>query len=203
MTGRRMVRIAAIVSSAVVLAGAFATPAAARKGCGKFKPSEPASASGQTGEALEAKIVKVTDKATEKKPITIEFHQDSGAWHPDGSEPMVDNSTFFNFQVVSKKKLALLNLRADWGYPTASDLDYYLFDGTGNEIGSSTAFNPLPAVNQSTGRRGVRVHRGHAGASLRRLHAREPAVLQPHRGGRHAHRVARLIGRVVSLPRRA
>lgn len=154
MTGKRLFRIAAIVSSAAVLAGALAAPAAAGKGCGKFKPSEPASASGQTGEVLETKVVKVTDKATEKKPITIEFHQDPGAWHPDGSEPMVDNSTFFNFQVVSKKKLALLNLRADWGYPTASDLDYYLFDGTGTEIGSSTAFNPLPAVNQSTGGEG-------------------------------------------------
>lgn len=154
MTGRRLFRIAALASSAVVLAGALAAPAAARKGCGKFKPSEPASASGQTGEALEEKVVKVTDKATENKPITIEFHQEPGAWHPDGSEPMVDNSTFFNFQVVSKQKVALLNLHADWGAPTTSDLDYYLFDGTGTEIGSSTAFNPFPPLNPSTGGEG-------------------------------------------------
>lgn len=154
MSGRKLFRIAAVGSSAIVLAGTLAAPAAARKPCGKFKPSEPSSASGQTSEALEAKVVKVTDKATENKPITIEFHQDPGVWTLDGSEPVVDNSTFFNFQVVSKKGVALLNLRAEWRYPTTSDLDYYVFDRSGTEIASSTAFNPVPAVNPSTGGEG-------------------------------------------------
>jgi len=152
MTARRSIRVLAPLVSATLAAGALAAaPVHAAKPCKAFKPVAPQSPSAQADEALDAKVVKLTNKATADKPVTIEFAQPPGLWNPDGSGPIVDNSEFFNFQVLSKASTVELNLHVVWATPSASDIDEYLYSSSGIEVSSSVAFNPAPAVNPSTG----------------------------------------------------
>ncbi|MGH2756670.1 MAG: hypothetical protein ACRDI3_02665 [Actinomycetota bacterium] len=133
----------------------FARPGQSRENdsrrCARFKPVEPNSLSEQRGEAPDAKVIKVTSAATKKKPITIEFEHGPGFWIPD-EVPVIEDSAFFNVQVFGKD--SVLNVRTEWatiGDQSRSDIDLYLFDSSGSQIGVSNTFNPLPPLNESDG----------------------------------------------------
>jgi hypothetical protein len=156
MNAYKSARAAAAALAVLVAVSMLSTSgvAQAAKGCPKYKPKPPASESGNAEAATKAKAHKVTDKATEKKPLVVEYHQDPGAWTVDGSTPIVDTSSFHNFQLVTKKKNPVLTVRAEFMYPTASDLDFYLFDAFGNQAGASASFSPYPPANPDNGGEG-------------------------------------------------
>jgi hypothetical protein len=138
-----------------LLAGSLvaAIPAQAKKSCKPFKPGAPQSPSAEAEEAVDAEVNKVTDKATEKKPLTVEFTQAPGMW-ADAETAVVEGSEFLNFQVISKSASATLTIHVEWATPTASDIDEYLYASSGSLIAESTAFNPYPPLNESTGGEG-------------------------------------------------
>jgi hypothetical protein len=150
----RTLKRACVVGLIAIVAGVLVPSGAVAKKCSAYKPAPPSSASANAEEAPSIKAHKVTDKATEKKPVTIEFAQEPGLWNPDGSEPIVDTSQFHNFQFESKKSSFLVHIRAEWMYPTASDLDFYLFNEDGIEVTSSATFSPFPPLNPGTGGEG-------------------------------------------------
>jgi hypothetical protein len=152
-TRRAIGVIASLLCVALVSGALVTTPAHAGKSCKPFKPKAPQSPSAEKDEALDAKVIKLTDKATEKKPVTVEFSQGPGVWL-DAENALVENSEFFNFQVVSKAAMVELNLHVQWPTPSASDIDEYLFDAKGVQVAESNAFNPFPPLNQSTGGEG-------------------------------------------------
>lgn len=138
--------VGALMAGTVVLAG----PAHAR-GCKSYKPVAPASDSSQADEALDAKVIKVTSKATKKKPIVVEFSHGPGFWSVDGTA-VIEDSVFFNLQVLdSAKKLGVQTEWAAIGGRSKSDIDLYLYDSNGAQVADSTTFNPEPALNPSTG----------------------------------------------------
>lgn len=160
MSVSRSFRGIAVVASAAMVLGAFAAaPAEAKKkkkSCPAFQPVEPTSDSGEKAEALEAEIVKVTDKATADKPIVIEYEHGPALWETATQTPIVEDTAFFNFQVQTKKPGAGLHLEMTWPTPSESDIDMYLYD-TGARAASSGAFNPapVPGVFDASGNGGM------------------------------------------------
>jgi hypothetical protein len=155
VSGARLVRVLLVgcVMGAMVLV--VAPPGlSTEKGssrCPRFHPGEPKSDSSQADEALDAKVIKLTPTATKKKPITIEFSHGPGFWIPE-EVPVIEDSAFFNVQVLAED--AVLNMRTQWATTadqSRSDIDLYLFDSSGDQIGVSNTFNPLPPLNQSDG----------------------------------------------------
>ncbi|MDQ4065118.1 MAG: hypothetical protein M3161_03635 [Actinomycetota bacterium] len=156
MTAVKRIDVVAVGSLAVLLIAGLAPThgLAAAKKCGAYKPAPPSSASANAATAADSEVHAVTEKNTEKNPLVVEYHQDPGLWTIDGSSALVDTSTFHNFQLATKTKIAVLNVRAEFRYPTTSDLDFYLFDRLGNEVGASASFSPLPALNPDNGGEG-------------------------------------------------
>jgi len=127
----RTLRIARFVAigAAIALVGAtFASPAVAKKG---KKLKCPAFASAVEG-AAEAKVLKVTPKATEEKPVVVEYE------HGPALYPETEH-VYANVQVFGSGGLYILQ-----EFDNHSDIDLYLFDGAGEEVASSGAFNPAP-----------------------------------------------------------
>ena len=148
MRSHRTIRTIAVLASAAMVFGAFAAgPAEAKKkkkkkpaACAPFVASEPATDSGQGAEAAEAKTVQVTTAATEEKPVVIEYEHGPALWETLTQTPIQEDTVFHNFQVVGTGGL---HLRMEWP-GTESDIDMYLFDGSGTRVASSGAFNPVP-----------------------------------------------------------
>ncbi|MGI8407379.1 MAG: hypothetical protein ACR2L3_02585, partial [Actinomycetota bacterium] len=160
MSVSRSFRGIAVVASASMVLGAFvAAPAEAKKkkSCPAFQAVEPVSDSGETAEALEAEVVKVTDKATADKPIVIEYEHGPALWDTATQTPIVEDTTFFNFQVQSKKPAPGLHLEMTWPTPSESDIDMYLYDAAGARVASSGASNlaPVPGVLDAGGNGGM------------------------------------------------
>ncbi len=160
MSVSRSFRGIAVIASAAMVLGAFvAAPAEAKKkkSCPAFQAVEPVSDSGQTAEALEAEVVKVTDKATADKPIVIEYEHGPALWEDLTQTPIVEDTAFFNFQVQSKKPAPGLHLEMTWETPSESEMDMYLYDATGTRIAASNAFNaaPVPGVFDAGGNGGT------------------------------------------------
>ena len=141
----RSVRTFAVLASAGLIVGAFAAgPADAAKKKKKPFACAPATAavpaegnSSNAEEAAEAEVVNVTAAATEEKPLVIEYE------HGAALDPVIEDTLYFAFQVVSKTPGAGLYLKMEW--PGAeSDMDMYMYDASGAEVASSGAFNPLP-----------------------------------------------------------
>ena len=135
-------------------------PAAAKKkpkGCPTFAPVEPNSPSGETAEALETPVVKVTDKATAEAPIVIEYEHGMALWNTATQEPIVEDTVFFNFQVESKKAAPGLYIFQEWAAHPPSDMDLYLYDGLGEQVASSGSANAFPVhvPTQETGAWGL------------------------------------------------
>ena len=160
MSISRSYRGIAVMASAAMVLGAFvAAPAEAKKkkGCPAFSAAEPVSDSGQTTEALEAEVVKVTDKATAEAPIVIEYEHGAAFWETATQTPVIEDTTFFNFQVESKQAAPGLHVEMTWGTPSESDIDMYVYDATGTRIASSGAANqaPVPGVTDAGGNGGM------------------------------------------------
>jgi hypothetical protein len=160
MKNGRIVRSLALIATASLVLGAFAAvPADAKKrkkkpkGCATFAPVEPqGSASGETAEALEAPVVQVTSAATEEAPIVTEYEHGPALWETLTQTPIQEDTQFFNFQVVGEGGL---HLRME--FAEDSDIDLYLYDGTGARVASSGAANqaPVPGVLDSNGNGGI------------------------------------------------
>src|SRR5688500_17199738 len=143
MTSVRIARLAAAGVAFALVAGVMAAPAAGAKGkalkCGAF-------ASG-VEEAAEAELVKVTPKATEAKPVTIEYE------HAASLSPVSTEHIYYNVQVYGPSSGLYILQEFD----DHSDIDLYLYDGAGEEVASSGAFNPapIPGVTDAGGNGGT------------------------------------------------
>ncbi|MGH2694637.1 MAG: hypothetical protein ACRDJJ_07430 [Actinomycetota bacterium] len=123
--------VAVTASVALVFSALWATPAEAQK----KKIKCPAFSAGYE-DAAEAETIKVTDKATEKKPVTVEFD------HPPSLVAVADDYKYYNVQIFSKARQTGLYIREEFN--EVSDIDLFLYDEGGEEVASSGAFNPAP-----------------------------------------------------------
>ena len=115
--------VAALVLSATVVPTAHAGK---KLKCGQF--------SSGVEDAAEAELVKITPKATEEKPVVIEYE------HGPALYPASTESLYFNIQSFGPSSGLYILQEFD----NHSDIDLYLYDGAGEEVASSGAFNPLP-----------------------------------------------------------
>ncbi|MFN2390061.1 MAG: hypothetical protein ABR575_10715 [Actinomycetota bacterium] len=162
-----MAATAALALAGSALGATAASAAKKKPPCPKFAPVAPTTDSQQADEAVEAPIIKLTDRHTEKMPLVIEYEHGTALWAPAGGIPIQEDTEFFNFQIYSRKPTAGLHLRMEWpepelthgaGLPSPSDIDMLLYDSDGNEIDSSQALNaaPVPGVTDAGGRGGNR-----------------------------------------------
>jgi hypothetical protein len=137
--------VAVAASIALVFAAFWAGPAEAAK---RKRVKCPAFTAGYE-DAAEAELVKVTDKATEKKPVVVEYE------HAAALSPVADEYLYYNVQLYSRAKATGLYILQEFNED--SDIDLYLYDSAGEEVASSGAFNPLPipGVTDSGGNGGV------------------------------------------------
>lgn len=148
----RFIRVLVCASTVALLLGAFSVPAAqAAKKCPKFKPVAPNSPAEAAAEAPKQTIAKVTDKHTAEAPLVIEYEHGPGLWNTATQEPIEDDTKFFNIQILSKAAAPALNIRQEWGTPSLSDMDLYLYDAAGEEVAVSGAANvaPVPIPGQT------------------------------------------------------
>lgn len=173
MTGRYM-RVLAVVASAAMILGALVAPADAKKKkkkkkkkdkvtCQAYTPAEPISDSHETAEALDAEVIKLTEKHTEEAPLVVEYEHGAALWfmvNPTdplgGQAPAQEDTVFFNVQNYGKNPSAGIYARIDWPAPSPSDMDLYMYDVTGTQVAASGASNqaPLPVFGFDAGGRG-------------------------------------------------
>ncbi len=115
---------------------------AASRSCRPFKPvpinNDEAP---DKDEVLKTKVLKVTDKATESKPLTIEYRQGAGQGFPlHQGDPFFQDNTYFNLQIDSSRREVGLYVRTEWPTPSPSDIDMYLYT-FGELVGWSEAWN--------------------------------------------------------------
>ena len=158
----KWVRTIGVVASAGLIAGALVggvSPAQAAKKCKKFKPASTfASDSEAQADAAKAKVKKITDKYTSKKPLTISYTHGPAFWlqaDPEdptaGQRPAVEDTKWFNFQVDSKKKFVGLYLRQEWAATPVSDMDLYLYDRNGNQAAVAGDLNQAEGTPLDSG----------------------------------------------------
>ncbi len=143
----RTARTTAVLAIAALVIGAFvALPAEAAKKkkalkCSPFAPAVEG--------AAESPVVKITPKATEEKPVVIEFeHGPAGP-----SQAGLDEWQYFNIQIFGPA--SGLHIREE--FSDRHDIDLYLYDAAGEEVDSSGGFNtaPIPGVTDAGGRAGT------------------------------------------------
>jgi hypothetical protein len=165
MQARKSVKIAGVITSAALVVGALAagSPVDARvKRCKKFKPAVPITDAETRDDAPKAKVVKVTDKYTQKKPLKINYDHGPAFWFitdpvdAEGQRPAVEDTKWFNIQVDSKKKLVGVFVRQEWAATPVSDMDLYMYDKYGSQAASSGDFNQVQGtpLNSGTGGQG-------------------------------------------------
>ena len=139
----RSVRTLAVLASAGLIVGAFAAgPAdAAKKKKKKPKALSCAPATPGIEAAAEAPFVKVTEAATEEKPIVVEFEHPQSLVQEHEALPDTQDEKYVNIQVVSK---ASQGLYIKEEFNNRHDIDLYLYNAAGEEVASSGAFNPAP-----------------------------------------------------------
>ena len=128
----RPIRAVALVAVLALAAGSVLMPVA-HAGKKKKALKCPAFASAVEG-AEEAELFKVTPKATEEKPVVIEYEHGS-AFPGPGQEHL-----YFNIQVYGPASGLYIRQEFD----NQSDIDLYLYDAAGEEVASSGAFNFAP-----------------------------------------------------------
>lgn len=152
MMGRISKSLFLLAVGALVAAALVSAPAAAAAACPKYKPQEPVSDSENRAEAVLAKVVKVTDKATEAKPLVIEYDHGPAFWFiqdpvdAEGQRALVEDTKWFNIQVQSKARDVGLYIRQQWDPNSPDDFDLYLYDKSGGAYGQSATFNWAEAV---------------------------------------------------------
>ncbi|MFN2526842.1 MAG: hypothetical protein ABR505_11365 [Actinomycetota bacterium] len=143
--------LAGLVASAVV-----AAPTAAAAACPKYKPKEPVSDSENRADAQLAKVVKITDKATEAKPLVIDYEHGPAFWFiqdpvdGEGQRALIEDTKWFNIQVDSKARDVGLYIRQQWEPNSPDDMDLYLYDKSGGAYGQSATFNWAEAAAPGT-----------------------------------------------------
>jgi len=154
--------IGAMAAVALVATALFVGPAAqakAKKKCAKVKYAEPQSDSENRTEAPDAKVVKITEKYTEKKPLVIEDPHGPAFWFiqdpvdAEGQRAAVEDTSWYGIQVDSKGPVAGLYIRQEWTPTPVSDQDLYLYDKNGLQAGASGDFNQVSGtpLNSGTG----------------------------------------------------
>ena len=162
MRSQRTIKTLSILASLGLLVGAYAVPAEAAKkkkkpfSCAPATATPPAEGhSSNAEEASEAEVVNLTAANTEEKPLVIEYE------HGPAADPVMEDTKYFAFQVVSKTPGAGVYILQEWG--GQSDIDLYLTDASGAEVASSGAFNPIPvALPGATGGPGYESISGYA-----------------------------------------
>jgi hypothetical protein len=166
MQARKSIKIAGVIMSASLVLGALVagSPADAKraKKCKKFKAAEPVSDAETRDQAKKAKVVKITDKFTQKKPLKINYDHGPAFWFiadpvdAEGQRPAVEDTKWFNVQVDSKKKMVGLYVRQEWSATPVSDMDLYMYDKYGSQAASSGDFNQVQGtpLNSGTGGQG-------------------------------------------------
>lgn len=144
MRSRRFMRTVAVVGMSALVLGAFvAAPADAKK---KKKKKAAACAAFQPGEAgTDKPLVKVTDAATEEKPVV-----QTVTLEPSLSEGLVDEAShdYFNVQVDSKAKDAGLYVLFE--FPMRRDYDLELLHTDGSYAARSHDFNLMYSPDPRT-----------------------------------------------------
>jgi hypothetical protein len=135
----RSSRIIAVTASVALIVGAFTvgTADAAKK---KKKVSCAPYVTGMEA-AAESPLVQVTEAATAEKPIVVEFDHPASLVQEHPSLPDTQDEKFVNIQVVSK---ASSGLYVKEEFTARHDIDLYLYNGAGEEVASSGAFNAAP-----------------------------------------------------------
>lgn len=140
--------LAALAALSVVGGGLTPAPASAREssGCSRFRPSPIVTDSERGLQAPDEPVTWVTDRATKKNPLIIEFEQEPAVWWYAYSErgPIVDGNRYFNVQVDTRKRSVLLYARLEWPL-AAQELDLYMYNQDGEAVAWSEAFNQAPA----------------------------------------------------------
>lgn len=140
MRSQRTIKTLSVLASVGLLAGAFAAgPADAAKKkkklvCDTFTPG--------VEDAAEAEVVKITSKATEEKPVVIEFEH-------AGSLPVAADHQWFNVQLYSSTPSAGLWIKDE--FSDRHDIDLYLYNAAGEEVALSGGFNTVPEAHDSDG----------------------------------------------------
>ncbi len=152
-------RTLAVVAATGLVVGAMVSggTAQAAKACKKFKPVEPVSDSESRTTVPDIKVVKVTDKFTQKKPLVFDYSHGPAFWWQvdpadgEGQAAAVEDTKWFNIQVDSKKKFVGLYVRQEWASTSVSDLDLYIYDKTGSQVGVSGELNAAPGTGLAGG----------------------------------------------------
>lgn len=135
--------MAILTGSSILLMALLAGTGQAAKACKPFKPVAPSSPSTDPSGAVDAEVVKVSEKMTEAKPLVIEFDHAPALADAVLPQMIAEDPKFFNFQVATKKAVALLTFRTEWAAPSPSDIDAFVYNSSGAELASSVAFNPF------------------------------------------------------------
>ncbi len=161
MPNKRVARVLLVGCVMVSILVSLAPPGVSKeehsKVCPKFKPAEPKSMSEETGEALDAKVLAVTDVATEDDPLVLELDFGLAVWlldprgdpnDPDSIIPVIEDTQFFNFQVNTDRREVALSAELAWEDPwQAKDLDEFLYDTRGRRVAySMLGLNCCPLV---------------------------------------------------------
>lgn len=150
MSRKSLRRIAVLASATMLLAAFVAGPADAKKrkrkppSCPTATYAEPASPS-ESRPAADAKITTVTDAATAEAPVVVEYEHGPALWETASQTPIQEDTLWFPIQIDSASPTTGLFVRLDWGIPSVSDIDLYLWDGTtGEQAAVSGATNAVP-----------------------------------------------------------
>lgn len=165
MQARKSVKIAGVITSAALVVGALAAGSPANAGatqCRKYKPAVPITDSENRDDAPKAKVVKVTDARTQKKPLVISYDHGPAFWFiadpvdAEGQRAAVEDTKWFNVQVDSTKRMVGLYVRQEWAATPVSDMDLYMYDKYGSQAASSGDFNQVQGtpLNSGTGGQG-------------------------------------------------
>jgi hypothetical protein len=161
MQAKKLIRVVGVTASAALVVGALVSaPAeAGRRRCGKFKPAVPISDSENRNQAPKAKLYKVTDKYTAKKPLTIKYSHGPAFWFitdpvdAEGQRALIEDTKWYRVQVDSKKRTVGLYVRQQWAPTPVSDMDLYMYDKFGSQAAVSGDFNQVQGtpINSGTG----------------------------------------------------
>jgi hypothetical protein len=165
MQARKLIKIAGVVTAATLVLGALVSaPAEAgkRKRCRKFKAATPITDSENRNQAKKAKLYKITDKRTAKKPLTIKYSHGPAFWFitdpvdAEGQRALIEDTKWYRIQVDSKKRMVGLYVRQEWSETPVSDMDLYMYDKFGSQAASSGDFNQVQGtpINSGTGGQG-------------------------------------------------
>lgn len=153
---------AAVALVATALFAGSPAQAKAKKKCAKVKFAEPQSDSAESrADAPKSKLLKITEKYTEEKPLVLEDPHGPAFWllsdpsgeTPQGQRAIVEDTNWFAIQVDPKGPNTGLYVRQEWTPTPVSDQDLYLWDKNGLQAGLSGDFNQASGtpINSGTG----------------------------------------------------